>query len=384
MKMKHLPRLPLHASVLACRPLLLAFALVAATAAMGQQDVSRLDRLWSNAELFSGAPDSAVQSVALSGRFQVDQANVDSGEESFSDLDLRRLRFGVKVKFGSGLRLHTEAEFDPNGGDLGYKRLTDAYVAWSPGDAFELVIGKHGVAFTMDGQTSSKELLAIDRSNLANNIWFTEEYIPGVSVSGEKSGFVYNAGVFSSGEINRGFGERNGREFVLLTIGRDFSERLSANEALLRFNYVDNEPDPTNSFTRPLEHVYSVNYSFEKDGWGIRSDVSRAEGYLGQSNLEGLMVMPFINLDHGFQVVTRFTYLESDGPNGVRIGRYENAIVAGRGDEYSELYVGLNRYWHGHKLKIQTGLAYADMNDSAADGGAYTGWSWTTGLRVSW
>ena len=384
MKLKHLQRLPIHSPRLACPPLLLTFALLVATDAIGQDDASRLDRLWSRAELFSSSSDSAVRSVALSGRFQVDQANVDSGEQSFSDLDLRRFRAGVKVQFGAGLRLHTEAEFDPNGGDLGYTRLTDAYVAWSPGDAFELAVGKHGVAFTMDGQTSSKELLAIDRSNLTNNIWFTEEYIPGISVGGEKSGFVYNAGVFSSGERNRGFGERNGREFVLLTIGRDFSERLSANEALLRFNYVDNEPDPTNSFTRPLEHVYSVNYSFEKDGWGIRSDVSRAEGYLGQSNLEGFMVMPFINLDHGFQVVTRFTYLESDGPNGVRIGRYENAIVAGRGDEYSELYVGLNRYWHGHKLKIQTGLAYADMNDSAADGGAYTGWSWTTGLRISW
>jgi phosphate-selective porin OprO/OprP len=363
--------------------LLLALFLVGATEAIAQEDASRLERLWSNSEIFSGPADSVVQSVALSGRFQVDQANVHGGGDGFSDLDLRRLRFGVKVKFAAGFRLHAEAEFDPNGGALGYDRLTDAYVAFSPGDALELAVGKHGVGFTMDGQTSSKELLAIDRSNLTNNIWFTEEYIPGISVSGEKGGFVYNAGIFASGQENRGFGELNGREFVLLTIGRDFSQRSSANEALLRFNYVDNEPDPTNSFTRPLDNVYSVNYSFEKDRWGVRSDLSRAEGYLGQSNLEGLMVMPFINLRDELQIVTRYTYLESDAPNGVRFGRYENAVVAGRGDEYSEFYIGLNRYWLGHKLKIQTGLAYADMNDSAADGGAYSGWSWTTGFRVS-
>lgn len=38
----------------------------------------------------------------------------------------------------------------------------------------------------------------------------------------------------------------------------------------------------------------------------------------------------------------------------------------------------------GHKLKIQSGLDYADMKDSANDGGAYQGWTWTTGFRLSW
>ena len=367
------------------RGLILATALLTTTAAMSQDDDdSRFDRLWSRATLHTGTSESRVQSVTLSGRFQIDQANVDSGDESFSDLDLRRFRFGVKAKFGAGLRLHAEAEYDPNGGDLGYKRLTDAYFAWSPGAAVDVAVGKQSVAFTMEGQTSSKELLTIDRSNLANNIWFTEEYIPGVSVSGEKGGFVYDAGIYSSGEKDRGFGQANGHRFVLLTIGRDLSKRLSASEAMLRFNYVDNDPDPTNSFTRPLENVYSANFAFEKSGWGIHSDVSRATGYLGQSDLDGLMVMPFINLEHDLQLVFRYTYLDSEDPNGIRFARYENAVVSGRGDEYSEIYMGLNRYWYGHKLKIQTGLAYADMNDRAADGGAYTGWSWTTGFRLSW
>jgi len=358
--------------------------LLAAAGVMAQEDDSRFDRLWSHTSLWSRGADARVQSVVLTGRFQVDQANVDSGDDSFSDLDLRRFRFGVKAKFGAGLRLHAEGEFDPNGGDLGYKRLTDAYVAWSPNAAVEVAVGKQSVAFTMEGQTSSKELLTIDRSNLANNMWFTEEYIPGVSVSGEKSGFVYDVGKFSSGEKNRGFGDHNGGEFLLVTIGRDLSDRFSAADALLRFNYVDNEPNPLNSFTRPLENVYSANFSFEKSGWGLHSDVSRATGYLGQSDLEGLMLMPFINLERELQLVFRYTYLDSKDPNGVRLARYENQLESGRGDEYSEIYIGLNHYWYGHKLKIQTGLAYADMNDRAADGGAYTGWSWTTGFRLSW
>ena len=55
-----------------------------------------------------------------------------------------------------------------------------------------------------------------------------------------------------------------------------------------------------------------------------------------------------------------------------------------RGDRYNELYFGANYYFFGHKLKLQSGLQYADMNDRARDGGDYSGLSWITGLRVSW
>ena len=70
--------------------------------------------------------------------------------------------------------------------------------------------------------------------------------------------------------------------------------------------------------------------------------------------------------------------------NGVRLTRYENRVTAGRGDRYQDVYAGLNYYVHGHRLKAQTGLTYAHMRDRARDGGAYSGWTWTTALRLSW
>jgi phosphate-selective porin OprO/OprP len=66
------------------------------------------------------------------------------------------------------------------------------------------------------------------------------------------------------------------------------------------------------------------------------------------------------------------------------LNTYENRAVAGRGDRYNEGYIGANYYFYGHKLKLQSGLQFGDMNDSANDGGAYSGVAWTTGLRVSW
>jgi phosphate-selective porin OprO/OprP len=46
--------------------------------------------------------------------------------------------------------------------------------------------------------------------------------------------------------------------------------------------------------------------------------------------------------------------------------------------------VGANLFFYGHKLKWQTGLQYATLDDSADDGGEYTGWGITTGLRMYW
>jgi phosphate-selective porin OprO/OprP len=82
--------------------------------------------------------------------------------------------------------------------------------------------------------------------------------------------------------------------------------------------------------------------------------------------------------------VTRYTFLSSENANGVQLGSYESRVVRGRGDEYNEIYLGANYFFYGHKLKLQTGLQIADMNDLADDGGAYSGAAWTTGLRIGW
>ena len=94
--------------------------------------------------------------------------------------------------------------------------------------------------------------------------------------------------------------------------------------------------------------------------------------------------MPFVNVTRKFQVVGRYTFIDSDAPNGVRLATYESRVVPDRGDEYNELYLGANYYFYGHRLKLQSGVQFADMNDRANNGGAYSGVAWTTGLRVGW
>lgn len=345
---------------------------------------STYDKIWKFAEWYENDSNPVLQRLLFSGRYQHEYAVVDADQGSHDEWNVRRMRLGPRMTLFRRFTLHAEIELNPQEADPLYQRFTDFYLQWSRSSRFVLTLGKHSVPFTMDGATSSKELLAIDRSNLSNNIWFPQEYIPGVSVSGRRGPWIYRAGVYSAGAANREFGEFNGGVFTLAVAGYDFATALDVKDALLTGNYVYQDPNRNNTFTRQLEHIVSVNFKFETEKWGARTDVSAASGYLGQSDLWALMAMPFFNLTDKLQVVGRYTLIDSDDPNGVRLGTYENRLVSGRGDLYNELYLGANYFFYGHKLKLQSGVQYADMNDRANDGGTYAGVSWTTGVRVGW
>jgi phosphate-selective porin OprO/OprP len=351
--------------------------------ATSQDDQSAYDRIWNAVNWYQNDGNPIVQSMVLTGRFQADYARVGDVGTSYDEWNVRRFRFGAKWALFRTLTLQVEADFNPQERDPFYKRLTDVKLEWAPNENVEFAIGKQSVPFTLDGATSSKELLTIDRSNLATNMWFPQEYMPGLSLAGGNSGWNYHVGAYSAGEANREFGEFNGAIFTLISVGYDLSEQLGK-ETDLRADYIYQSEDPQNSFTRSLEHVASLSFRLTDGLWGFSADMTTGIGYGGQSDLRGLQLLPFLDLTEQLQLVGRFTHVESDDPNGVRLGRYENQAISGLGDRYREFYTGVNYYVYGHKLKLQSGLAFGDMNDTALDGGKYSGTSWVTGVRISW
>ncbi|MBI2186988.1 MAG: hypothetical protein HYU37_07660 [Acidobacteria bacterium] len=350
----------------------------------GVESGSIYDRIWQRFTIYDNRSNRVVQRVQLSGRFQHEFARIDADEGDHDEWNTRRFRIGPRLTLFRTFTVSAEAELNPQEMDPLYLRLTDVYVQWSRSARLAVTIGKQGMPYTMDGSTSSKELLTIDRSNLANNIWFPQEYLPGASVSGRAAPWTYRLGVYSAGEANKEFGKFDGRPATLAVVGYDFAETLGIKEALLSANYVHQSPDRDNTFTRPLEHVVSVNLKLEADRWGLRTDVSAADGYFGQRDLWALTAMPYYNATEKFQLITRYTFIDSDGPNGILLGTYENRVVRGRGDRFNELYLGANYFFYGHKLKLQSGVEIADMRDQVNDGGAYSGASWVTGLRIGW
>ncbi len=353
-------------------------------ASPAEREPSIYDKVWRLANWYENDDNPVVQRVQFSGRLQLDYAVADADQGSVDEFNVRRLRLGTRTALFGAFTLHGEVELNPQEADPLYVRLTDMYVQWSQDGRLQVTVGKHGAPFTLEGATSSKELLTIDRSNLANNIWFPQEYFPGVSLSGQSGPYVYRAAVYSAGGANREFGEFSGGAFGLLVLGYDFGDRLRAEEAVLAAHYVRQRPDRDNTFTRSLEHVFSINFNLDAGAWGLGTDFSTASGYFEQSDLVGVMGMTFLDVTDQVQLVSRYTHLESDDVNGVRLAPYERQIVAGRGDQYTEGYIGGNYYLYGHKLKLQTGIQYAEMQDRANDGGAYSGIAWTAAFRTSW
>jgi phosphate-selective porin OprO and OprP len=346
---------------------------------------SGYDKVWAKlTNWYDDKENPIVQRVLFTGRFHHDLAMVEADQGDWRESNIRRVRFGPRITMFRQFLVHTEVEVNPQERNPFYVRLTDAYVAWQKYPKANIQVGKQAVQFTQEGATSSRELLTIDRSNLANNIWFGQEYMPGVSVSGRIAPWNYRAGVYSSGAMNREFGRFNGDYFTMLVAGYDFGRQLGVREATLTGNYLYQHPDANNTFTRRFEHIASVHFRLEQSRWGLRGDVSKTAGYLGQRDVLGIMAMPFFNATPKLQLVYRFTHLDSDGPNGLSLATYENRVARGNGDRYRESYAGVNYYFYAHRLKLQSGVQFADMQDTANDGGAYSGTSWITAFRIGW
>jgi phosphate-selective porin OprO/OprP len=350
---------------------------------IAEADKSLCD-LFDLATLYSNKENPLVQKFAFTGRLQADAAFFYEGDEEFEELLWRRFRAGFKASVLNGFTVHAEADLDLNDHSPLYNKLTDAYVSWSAGDEFELLIGKQGAKFTMDGATSSKELIRMERSLLSTNMWFPEEYFTGVSATGDVGNWFYNLGFFSS-DGGPEFGDFEAGYFGLVSVGYNFKEAFGLDKALVRVDYVNNNPTGRGLLnTRSLHQVGSVNATFEKGNWGLRTDISAAEGYKSQSDLFGLAIMPYYNISDKLQLVASYNYVNSSGKNGVRLDRYESSVVSGRADEAHEFYAGVNYYLCKHKLKWQTGVEYTTAEDAANDGGAYSGWGISSGIRISW
>lgn len=341
------------------------------------------DKIWDYGKLYQ-SDGGLVRSFQLSGRLQGEGAWFQDDPVDFDDLLWRRFRFGFKSKLAGDWVIQLEGDFDLNESSRDwYNRLTDAYVGWQPGEEIDLRILKHSAGFTLDGATSSKKLLTLQRNNVTNNLWFTDEYFTGVSAKGVLNGrWHYRAGIFSAdGDDEISIAE--GGHFVLTSLGYDWADGLDMDKAFLRLDYVYNKEDRESS-TRDFSHVITLASKWERGNWGLWTDITAGRGHFEQSDIWGVSLMPFYNQSPLVQWVGRYTYMDSEDPNGLSLGRYEREIEVGRGDRYKEIFAGLNLFFYGHKLKWQTGLQYTTMDDETDDGGKYEGWGLTSGFRISW
>jgi phosphate-selective porin OprO/OprP len=354
------------------------------------EEKSGFDKAWSYLTLYENE-EGALQKFALVGRAQLDAVWVNpdgldeegNSLENLSDTRWRRFRFGVEAYMLDAWKLHLEANFDLNE-DFSdwYTSLTDAYIQWEPGKDLKIKAFKQSAGFTLDGDTSSKRLLTLERNNLTNNLWFTAEYFNGLLISGKFAGdFTYKASFFSSGGDPE-FDWDGASWFTFWHLGYKLNEDLK-----LRLDYVYQDEDEK-AATRDFEQILSFSPYWQRGPWGVWGDLAFGKGFAdqGQADVWGFHIKPFYDFNDTFQVVLAYTYVDGDGDNSVRLNRYDNRVdnVDSRGDRVQDVYGGVNVYFYGHKFKWQTGVTFTTMDDSSEGGEEYEGWTLSTGLRVYW
>lgn len=368
------------------------------------------DRAWSAFTLHKDDDNQILQEFNLQGRLQLQSIYGESDGDSFNtsdykdagndetvwgdDIEARRARFGFKSKWFQNWKfdglINVDVDgMDNTGSDTLYKDIYELFVTYAPSDAFNISAGKTKVRFTREQETSSNNILTIERSLLSNTLFPGE--LTGIWTSGKgiAGGWLYELGIYGN-DRQREFSDMDGGEIILAKIGYDYAEKVGFDSAVASIHFMTNsEPNykPTNTpeYTTGTSPNFGRSIAITNDisqgRFGLVSDVMFASGNDSQSDVMGITVIPSYYLAPGLQLVGRLQVATCEDANDLRVpSRYER-LVAGddeRGNTYASAYAGLNYYLYGHKLKLMNGIEYSHLG-----GGDYDGYTFMSGLRFS-
>ncbi|MGB1129052.1 MAG: porin, partial [Haloferula sp.] len=376
--------------------------------------------------LYKNSDNPWFQEFQVFGRFQWQAAYLsaeDVNGYNFSDTytEVRRFRLGAKAKFlkyftvKANVNMVDDASNNlapwPGGRKLGwgYEEFDEALVSFDIKKAFDLgfvddldiTYGRHKFVLSHEARESSKKLLTVERSAIANKVYGS--YRPtGVTLNGGKGKWDGTLGLFSTDALTR----RAGGNIEFLggwNDGLAYYASLAyapCDEWEFRWDFVYNDADQNQNEDSLFRYSWATSLSADYDAgeWGVivnaiygdngdsANGIRRPER---QGDFWGLVVMPYYWIvEDKLQGVVRYQYAGSEEDRGIRInsryGRRDHGLgvaaetYSGRGNEHHSIYAGLNYLICGHNLKVQAGLEYEWLNVPGAglegDYSALTSW----------
>jgi phosphate-selective porin OprO/OprP len=308
-----------------------------------------------------------------------DQGNADRWEN-------RRFYAGVEAVLFHDFTVQAQMKFSEDFNPV-YDGLYQAFVKWSPCEAFSLAAGRVDFLFAgLERSLSSTKIATIERGLLVNQVFPGE--IVGAGGKGQSEDFSYRAGVFS-GSIEQEFTSFKGGFGAVAGVGYELP--LFYAEGSLHLDYLYNNGNPSNNALKPYDHVFSLWHQGQAGPFGLGVDLTWGHGLGARPAVFGVTVLPtyvfakdVLRKGDALQAVLRYQFATSDGDNGLQLqDRYEQEVVPGGfGNRYHAIYAGINYLIFGDRLKLMTGVEYSAMHDSAHDGGEFDGWTYHAGLRV--
>ncbi|MDX1681115.1 MAG: porin [Akkermansiaceae bacterium] len=348
--------------------------------------------LKSKPTIYKNSDNPYIQEIGFEGRLQWQTASIDvngingtSDEDTFTEW--RRARLGTKVKFLNYFSAKYQANFvsdgRPSGGELewDYQDIDEAYLTFDLNKAMggsyfdDLAVGYGRYKYTLgyESTASSKKLLTVERSALANKVYGSSRPT-GLKVDAAKGDWEFSAALYSTsedGSENEFFSGFNDGEVLWFHAGYAPSGNWTYG-----FDASYNTADPTEGDDSNITTKWatSINAEYSSGNFGVIYDLIAGEN-LDSSNADregtfyGAMVMPYYwVMEDKLQWVGQVQYMASDEDEGVRFnsryGRRNHAanVNSGRGDNHLSLYTGLNYYICDHNAKVQGGIEWQDLD----------------------
>jgi hypothetical protein len=344
------------------------------------------ERVWERFRFYENEENDVIQTFSMIGRYQGQYWAINARQGSAEDWENRRLYFGAEALLFRQLTVQAQIkvseDFDPF-----YDGLYQAFVKWSPDEAFSVSVGQIDFLFAgLERSVSSTKIVTFERGLLVNQIMPGE--VVGALAEGQPGDFSYRGGVFS-GSIEQEFTEFKGGFGAVAGVGCQLP--LFYETGSLHLDYLFNNGNPSNNALKPYDHAFSVWHQGQIGPFGLGVDLTWGHGLDARPAVFGVTVLPtylfakdVIRKGDAFQAVLRYQFAVSDGDNGLQLQqRYEQEVVPGGfGDRYQAVYGGINYLIFGDRLKLMTGVEYSVMHDSAHDGGDFDGWTYLAGVRV--
>lgn len=326
-----------------------------------------------------------INEISLIGRYHGQWHSVDSNQGADTDWENRRFRFGTEIVFLDDFtfegQFNLKRDFDEPG--RFFDSVEDLTIAWEPNDEFYLIVGKQKAKVSREWSTSSKRIKTMERSLIINQT--VADKMGGVVAGYNLTDKLWiEGGIYTGAWTNDGWNlpDFNGDIGASARIGYDLTESTE-----VRFDYLYTAGAGVDAATEEYEHVFSWNTESEFGDLSLVTDVIYASGIDNANNSDvfGVVVMPYYALTEDLEAVFRYQYVTSDSDTGVRLqSRYERAGGAAplntRGDSYNAFYLGLNYYICDDKLKLMTGVEYATLE--APGSSDWDGWTYWAGVRM--
>ena len=349
---------------------------------------SAFDQAWSAATLYKNNGNPILEEFNLTGRGQFDYFKVDANKGQNDFLEIRRLRMGVDT-FWADRFIEVKATLDTalhnyNAPEVFYNRMTDLFVNFHFNDALNLRLGKFEPHFGYEREFSDNTQVFFERSFFDEQIFNNtgNDYVTGTSLSGKIGKWGYQAAVFSD-HVGQEFGHFNGGESYLAEVSYDFAENLHADKALWVLDYLHTENNAYSNVFNTMENAFATYFDFHTGKFGLVTQLGYGDGIESKGGVFQWMLMPTYLITKQLELVTRYQLGLAAHANGITtLNRQEKTLGKFTGDTDNAVYVGLNYYVYGQKLKLMAGEQFDKLTGGTGAKAGYDGWTTLVGLRM--